>query len=129
MCHIGVLLVFILLNFNHVKDFYERIFVSSLQCVVFLVSCHFLLMLSISYRSVLSESVELCEITVAVSAYFAEQPFILDVLSLLSLRLYTLPRFSDEFKHDEEDKELNEDDCKHVYEDLSLHHCRSNQRH
>ena len=128
-CNICVLLVFILLNLDHVKYFHKWIFISGFKRVVLLVCRDLFLMLPIPDRSVFSKSVELSEIAVAISAYLTEEPVIFDVLSLLSLCLNTLPRFPDKLKHDKEYKELDEDDSEHVYHVLRLNHCWSNCRH
>ena len=121
-CNIG-LLILILFNLYHVKDFHKWIFISGFKRVVLLVCRDLFLMLPIPDRSVFSKSVELSEIAVAISAYLTEEPVIFDVLSLLSLCLNTLPRFPDKLKHDKEYKELDEDDSEHVYHVLRLNHC------
>ena len=62
------------------------------------------------------------ELTAAEVAYFSKNFFALDLLSFFCFCLLSLPWLSDELESDEENKELYEDECKHVDNRLSLYH-------
>ena len=119
---VSVLLAFfILFNSNHIENLNKWIFVGSFQRVELFVCRDLFLRFSNPHSGVVtSKCVLLCEIAVAVSAYLSEHHIVFNVLSLFSFRFSALPRFPYELKHNEEDEELDEDNCEHVYQELSL---------
>lgn len=112
-CNISVPLLFILLTLNHIEYLNEWVFISGFKRVELLISRDLVLLLTNTHGGIIARVsiLHTREFTVSVSANLAEEFFVFQVFSHFSFCLCTLPWLSDELKHDEEDKELNEDDC------------------